>query len=471
MEKNKVTTSAPGKLLLLGDHAVVYGHPCLVTAVNYRVFTEVSVADKDEFIFPEGNGNSFIQTALELFREKFNKTQSIRVKTWANYKESYGLGSSSAVTVAFIKALSELFLVPLSKKELFDLCYEVVLKVQGVGSGFDIAAAIWGGTLLFVTGGKKIKSYTGFIEDLPLIVAYSGSKGNTPELVKKVAKRYKEKKKDTGWLFEQLAEQVEWGKDGLISKNYKMFGYSLRHSHTYLRDLGISTPKLDELVETAQNAGAYGAKLSGAGGGDCIIAIAPEEKRKQVEKSLEKAGGTILSVKTNEGGVRVEQQVDDQGELFVVVDKNDKVLGYRTRHECHTDKSLIHRGVQVGIFNNKDKILLQKRSLKKDLYPGMFTLSATGHVNKNEDYEDTAKREVQEELGIQASVRYLTKYLIEKEKETEMVALFKSYHAGPFYYNKDEIDGVAFYSKEQVKKMKNKLTPSAQRSLQELHFL
>lgn len=303
MEKNNVTTSAPGKLLLLGDHAVVYGYPCLVTAVNYRVFVEVSLSDRDEFIFPEGNGNNFIQIALELFRKKFHKPQSLQIKTWASYKESYGLGSSSAVTVAFVKALLELFSIPLSKKELFDFCYKVVLKVQGVGSGFDVAAAIWGGTLYFVTAGKKIEPLK--IAEIPLVVAYSGSKGNTAELVKKVAQLKKESKR-VDELFMPIEMKVDDARDWLTAKNFKGFGHYMDWYHDLLQQLEVSTPKLDELVKAARKAGAYGAKLSGAGGGDCIIAVASPEKKEEVEKSLGKTGGKVLNVKTNEEGVRIE---------------------------------------------------------------------------------------------------------------------------------------------------------------------
>ena len=80
----------------------------------------------------------------------------------------------------------------------------------------------------------------------------------------------------------------------------------MNENHRILQQIKVSTPKLDELVNAAQKAGAYGAKLSGAGGGDCMIALAPPDKKEAVEKALEKAGGTILSVRTNEEGVRVE---------------------------------------------------------------------------------------------------------------------------------------------------------------------
>jgi mevalonate kinase len=305
MEQRKiVTASAPGKLLLLGDHAVVHGFPCLVTAVNYRVTAEVTVSPRDEFVFPVNNGSSFVMTAIKQFREQFSILEKVKIVTRADYAESYGLGSSSAVTVAVVKVLAELFGKQLTNQELFDLCYEVVLSVQSVGSGFDIAAAIWGGTLYFVTGGKKIEPLP--ISELPLVVAYSGSKGNTPVLVTGVALLKDEKPELVDALFSQSQELVEKGKTLLAEKKYTAFGELMNENHVVLQQLGVSTPRLDELVSAARDAGAYGAKLSGAGGGDCVIAFVPDNRRSDVEKALTRAGGTILSVTTNEEGVQIE---------------------------------------------------------------------------------------------------------------------------------------------------------------------
>jgi len=94
------------------------------------------------------------------------------------------------------------------------------------------------------------------------------------------------------------------------------------------------------------------------------------------------------------------ETTDNQDELFVVVDKNDKVVGYRTRKECHQNKTLIHRSVGMVISNAKGEILLQKRSLTKDLYPGFYSSSCSGHLKKGEDYQKAAEREIKEELGV-----------------------------------------------------------------------
>jgi isopentenyl-diphosphate delta-isomerase type 1 len=141
---------------------------------------------------------------------------------------------------------------------------------------------------------------------------------------------------------------------------------------------------------------------------------------------------------------------DNLNEMFIVVDKNDKVVEYRTRAECHQDKSLIHRAVGLVIFNKNGQILLQKRSLTKDLQPGFWAISSAGHVSKGETYEQAAKRELAEELGISIPVTYLGIQYFEDDRETEMHALFQGIFEGPFQTNLDEVDRVEFFSKEKL---------------------
>ena len=162
---------------------------------------------------------------------------------------------------------------------------------------------------------------------------------------------------------------------------------------------------------------------------------------------------------------------DNQDELFVVVDQEDKLIGYHTRFECHHNKQLIHRAIGVVIFNDKDQILLQKRSKNKDLNPGLYTISTSGHVDKGETYRQTAKRELSEELGIQIPIIQKKRFLAELGYETEMHCLFTARSNGPFYPDKNEVDKVKFVSKNELKKIKSKLTPSAKLSLKQLSLL
>lgn len=162
---------------------------------------------------------------------------------------------------------------------------------------------------------------------------------------------------------------------------------------------------------------------------------------------------------------------DKQDELFVVVNKKDKIIGYRTRYDCHHDRTLIHRAVGIVIFNDKGEILLQKRSKFKDLNPGMYTISASGHVSKGESYKESAQRELQEELGVNLSLKKGKKFLLEIEQETEMDYLFSAKSNGPFKINKDEVEKVEFVGIDHLPKMLPQLTPFAILSLKELKLL
>lgn len=162
---------------------------------------------------------------------------------------------------------------------------------------------------------------------------------------------------------------------------------------------------------------------------------------------------------------------DNQDELFVVVDKDDNILSYHTRYECHHDKTLIHRATDIAIFNDEGKLLLQKRSKQKDLYPGFFTLSASGHVAKGEDYIDAAKRELMEELGIaHIELELVGKTIVETDDETEIVAVFRGIHNGPFQYPADEVESVEFFSPDEVREIIT-ITPASMSCLKLLKIL
>jgi isopentenyl-diphosphate delta-isomerase type 1 len=92
-------------------------------------------------------------------------------------------------------------------------------------------------------------------------------------------------------------------------------------------------------------------------------------------------------------------------EYFYVVDEEDRVIGKAAREECHSGSRLIHRSVYVFVLNEENELLLQRRSMAKDLYPGYYTASATGHVDYGEDYVDAARRELKEELDINAPLK------------------------------------------------------------------
>lgn len=325
MLQKKISVSAPGKLMLLGEHAVVYNRPCLVTAVDQRMNLTAEIQDNDNFeleapdvkvlnykkpLSELGKGDipkgaKFVEIAVRNIFEKFGLNKGLRIATMSEFSSQFGFGSSSASTVCTVKAVSEILGLNLSNKEIFDLSFKTVLDIQGKGSGFDVAAAVYGGTLYFVTGGKTIEPLK--ISTLPLLVGYSGIKADTATLINKVKEAFAGKEKRLEEIYNQISVLVERAKTALLIKSWQEFGQLMNQNQEYLRELGVSIEKLDNMIKASLNAGAYGAKLSGAGGGDCITALASEDKRENVEKAITKAGGEILKVHTNAEGVRIEK--------------------------------------------------------------------------------------------------------------------------------------------------------------------
>ncbi|MBI5614581.1 mevalonate kinase [Candidatus Gottesmanbacteria bacterium] len=472
-----ISISAPGKLLLFGEHAVVYGYPCIVSSVSDRLTVTIYESEKSgvEIQTPGVSDQRFIHAAIQEFEKRFSlKIDHCMLSTSSEFSSSFGFGSSSAVTVATMKALSLFTRKNLSQKELIDACHASVLSVQGVGSGFDVASSLYGGTILYEFGGKRIELLLMNLPGYSFVVGYTGEKADTVSIVKEVAEKREKYTEKVDRIFQAIGDIVLQAKTALEDGDATRLGILLNYNQEYLRDLGVSSEKLEILISVSKKAGALGAKLSGAGRGDCMIALVSNEKKSAVEDAIEKSGGTVMRVFLGVDGAKIAS-TDNQEELFIVVDKNDEVIGYRSRADCHSDKTLIHRSLDVVIFNDNGEILLQKRSMTKDTRPGYWGVSVGGHVSKGETYEDAAKREMKEELGVVLPVTTAEKFLFEYPHETEIDVVFTANSNGPFTPNTDEIDEVKFFSKNELsRKLLDptfKLTELSYECLKRIKFL
>ncbi len=322
-----VTASAPAKLMLYGEHAVVYGVPCVVTAVDLRVRVSVGLRRDDHVtirtpmlaepfttdIDAVMRGDApppaalFVVAAL---RACWQTTApcGLDLHTQADFSDSYGLGSSSAVTVATVKALGEATGASLDAQQVFRLSYDAVLDAQrGIGSGYDVAAAAFGGTLYYITPGDVIEPLTR--EELPLVIGYSGIKASTTEWVRRVAELRARHPALVQHIWRLTQDLVDEARGALARRDWAACGRLMNINHGLLSALGVSTAPLDSLVHAARAAGAYGAKLSGAGGGDCMIALADADRRSSVAAALNGSGLPavgVVAVRTGAEGVRIE---------------------------------------------------------------------------------------------------------------------------------------------------------------------
>ena len=321
----KIKASAPGKLMLFGEHAVIHQHPCLVTAVDLRVQVSLEKIDTPMICIEtpklRESGQDFSLPLNELFNDQhlhpqtkfivasirkvfsiYDLHQGLRIQT-SGPLNSFGLGSSSAVTVATTFALINLFDIVLNKQQIFDLAYSAVLDVQHLGSGFDVASATYGETLFYMPT-QKVEIL--HLKHLPIVIAYSGAKVSTTKLVEEVEQLRVQFPEIIAHVFKSIGEIATSARIAIIQNDWQTAGKLANINQGLLECLGVSTPTLQKPILAARQTGSYGAKLSGAGGGDCLYAIVSEETRSTVEAAIENSGAQVLHLATNVEGVRLE---------------------------------------------------------------------------------------------------------------------------------------------------------------------
>lgn len=143
--------------------------------------------------------------------------------------------------------------------------------------------------------------------------------------------------------------------------------------------------------------------------------------------------------------------MDTLEELLEVVNEKGEVTQTLPRSVIHGDPSLMHRVTHVLVFNKDGALLLQKRSMNKDVAPGKWDTSVGGHISPGEALEEAARREMEEELGItSAGLKFLYSYIHSNQYETELVYTYSCIYEGAIKFNRDEIDDVRFWGADEI---------------------
>ncbi len=158
---------------------------------------------------------------------------------------------------------------------------------------------------------------------------------------------------------------------------------------------------------------------------------------------------TLTNFAAGETGDHSAKAQNLTGEIFDVVDENDRVIGQRPRGEVHREK-LLHRAVHILVFNKRGELFLQRRSRWKDMHPRDWDSSAAGHVNSGDDYATTAPRELEEELGIRAPLTEIGSVSACAETGWEFVKIYRAHHDGPFRLPPAEIESGGFFTIAQI---------------------
>ena len=300
----KTTIITPGKLILLGEHAVVYGYPCIVTTVNRYLTIIVSENNRtnDEIITSELSGKEYITGIINSFRNKYQKTEKLTVKITSQLT-GFGLGSSAALTIGLVKALNEFWGINMVNEDIFNFSLLAVRKSYPLASGFDLAACLYGGTVYYSGQTKKAEHIQ--TSEFHLLVVFTGNKVSTKDIVYKV-KLLKEKNSNlVNNLFDDIGRIVKQSKDVLKRGDWVSLGKLMNRNQHDLVKLCVSTRKIDMIVGKSLEKGAYGAKLSGAGGGDCVLVLISPETKNNIIEVVNNLGGEILDVKFGVEGARI----------------------------------------------------------------------------------------------------------------------------------------------------------------------
>lgn len=283
---NQAIGEATGKIILMGEHAVVYGEPSLAIpfpAANIQATVSPSsgpvtlhcVYHKGELSSsPEHLSNivAVVETSLKALKKEL---KNFTVQIDSSIPPERGMGSSAAVAVATVRALFNYFKQPLSHEQLLELVNVSEMIAHGNPSGLD-AAMTSGGTPLYYVKGQPFIPFALNL-DAYLVVGDTGIKGQTKEAVGSIARLMKEKTTETMKDIHQLGNLAKDAKTAIENNDPLTLGADMQHAHQLLAKLGVSNEQLDRLVNTAIKAGALGAKLTGGGRGGCMIALAADE--------------------------------------------------------------------------------------------------------------------------------------------------------------------------------------------------
>ncbi|MEN8171307.1 MAG: mevalonate kinase [Chloroflexota bacterium] len=306
------TATAPGKIILFGEHSVVYGQPAIavpVTQVQVKATIHADVLGMTgsvHILAPEVNLDSHwdaldpmhpIASAIENVVRVLEVTHipACTLKLKSSIPIAGGLGSGAAVSVAVIRALSTFLGTPLDKEQINKIAYKIEKIHHGTPSGIDNTVITYAKPVYFVQQ-QPIETLN-IGKSFTIIIADTGIASPTSLTVGDVKKSWDANPVHYERLFSAVGSITRTARGAIESGTPERLGPLMNENHELLNEMGVSSPELEYLVNAARKAGALGAKLSGGGRGGNMIALVDAEEAERISQALQKAGAvkTIIT--------------------------------------------------------------------------------------------------------------------------------------------------------------------------------
>ena len=304
------TASAPGKIILFGEHAVVYGRPALAVPVT-QVHADVQISDAsrpgiwidapDISLHAELNtlpSDHPIASVIHnfLFLARVSPFPNLEIKITSTIPVASGLGSGAAVTVALTRALLLHLNHSMADEEVNAFAYEIEKIHHGTPSGIDNTVVTYAKPVYFLKGQPIEIFHVG--QPFTIVIGDTGFPAPTKESVADVRRLWMNDKSRWETLLDKIGEISFTARRAIEAGKSEMLGELMSENHALLQKMTVSSPELDQLVEAARDAGATGAKLSGGGRGGNMIALVQTERSEDVAFALTSAGAKRTLITT-----------------------------------------------------------------------------------------------------------------------------------------------------------------------------
>ncbi|MBI33342.1 MAG: hydroxymethylglutaryl-CoA reductase [Gammaproteobacteria bacterium] len=299
-----------GKAILLGEHSVVYGRHAIAVPIPLNIRVKVEKANDGVLLMIPSWGVEYRLDKKPEERQSFEKPAALilekmdlsnvgmKIEVFSDIPRGMGLGGSAVLAVSIIKALNQYFRMELSEQEINAMAFESEKIAHGNPSGIDNTIATYGHPLIYRKNEDTLKERLQIKEPFDLVLAFSKSEGLTAKTVAHVRSQWKSNQEMYEGVFNDIDAIVLKGIQAIQNNDLKQLGELMNFNQGLLNTLQVSTPELERMIHIARDAGAFGAKLTGGGGGGAMIAVS--------ENPLE-----IIEAFDNEGFKAIQFSVQD----------------------------------------------------------------------------------------------------------------------------------------------------------------